>query len=571
MADVVVTYKLVPTEDSIKSSVNKIVDGLNKGFGGKSGSKAVSGLSIDVDNLNKQSKRASDSLKNVKVSLWDMVMDSYRLLNKGTYITQRGESAKRLAKDLKLIGMQKSNGTIGVKTGSTVGTSVAGQESAAGAGATGGSSAAASGVGLGAITGILGVIAGLLAIVAVASMIVAGFFEAVGPFIKIVVKLFSMFFLIALLPAFKVLMKSLPLIWSVLKIIADGIAFVLQAIIDGLGALVGVASEGMGVGTGKIDWVKLLMFIFAPIPILLAPLFVGLINSIGEMLLGKDTWGTFVTGIITFFSGIAKSVGDGVKAAGDMVNKTINDIGTDLDKSGKIVGNSIYTIITSLKDGTFWAKIASMINYIGESIFGEKVWKMIVDNITNVIKGILTAFNSAINVANLIGSGLNEVYNQIQKAIEKWSFGLIKANTKTYAATSLVNVDKAITDLTKALTNTTMSIADTGRNSGYDNTLLAKTINATNNAVSKLTGKKVGDAVITPKGIVNTDPSDYLIATKNPSTLGGNKGNTLNVYNTYNIDSKVDKNEFRDLLRQASREQAKELRNRTSYMAGTFA
>jgi acyl-[acyl carrier protein]--UDP-N-acetylglucosamine O-acyltransferase len=39
----------------------------------------------------------------------------------------------------------------------------------------------------------------------------------------------------------------------------------------------------------------------------------------------------------------------------------------------------------------------------------------------------------------------------------------------------------------------------------------------------------VEDAIITPRGVVNTSPSDYIIATKNPASLGG-----MNV--TINID-----------------------------------
>lgn len=40
----------------------------------------------------------------------------------------------------------------------------------------------------------------------------------------------------------------------------------------------------------------------------------------------------------------------------------------------------------------------------------------------------------------------------------------------------------------------------------------------------------VGDAIITPQGVVKTDPNDFIIATKNPSSMGG--GMTVNI----NID-----------------------------------
>jgi len=59
------------------------------------------------------------------------------------------------------------------------------------------------------------------------------------------------------------------------------------------------------------------------------------------------------------------------------------------------------------------------------------------------------------------------------------------------------------------------------------------------------TGKKVEDAIISPRGdIISTSPEDYLIATKDPGSLGG--GGSLNV--TYNVVVS-DKREFETMLR----------------------
>ena len=40
----------------------------------------------------------------------------------------------------------------------------------------------------------------------------------------------------------------------------------------------------------------------------------------------------------------------------------------------------------------------------------------------------------------------------------------------------------------------------------------------------------VGDAIITPQGVVKTDPKDFIIATKNPGSIGG-KNITININN----------------------------------------
>lgn len=78
--------------------------------------------------------------------------------------------------------------------------------------------------------------------------------------------------------------------------------------------------------------------------------------------------------------------------------------------------------------------------------------------------------------------------------------------------------------------------------------------NRVSSAISKVTGgsskssisgasvgstKKVKDAIITPRGdVIETDPADYIIATKNPAGMGG-KGVVVNIYNPMMLDSKM--------------------------------
>jgi len=54
--------------------------------------------------------------------------------------------------------------------------------------------------------------------------------------------------------------------------------------------------------------------------------------------------------------------------------------------------------------------------------------------------------------------------------------------------------------------------------------------------------QSVNDAIISPKGdIITTHPDDYLIATKNPSSLGGGGGVVVNVYGDVSGDELIDK------------------------------
>ena len=52
--------------------------------------------------------------------------------------------------------------------------------------------------------------------------------------------------------------------------------------------------------------------------------------------------------------------------------------------------------------------------------------------------------------------------------------------------------------------------------------------------------KNLEDGIITPSGVVSTAPDDYIIATKDPTSLGGGKGVTLNVTYNVNVSDKRD-------------------------------
>jgi hypothetical protein len=72
---------------------------------------------------------------------------------------------------------------------------------------------------------------------------------------------------------------------------------------------------------------------------------------------------------------------------------------------------------------------------------------------------------------------------------------------------------------------------------------------------------KVNDAIITPNGVVHTDPNDFIIATKNPGSLGGSGTININISNP-NFNDKRDMDE---LVRRISMELQKNMRGRVSY------
>lgn len=67
----------------------------------------------------------------------------------------------------------------------------------------------------------------------------------------------------------------------------------------------------------------------------------------------------------------------------------------------------------------------------------------------------------------------------------------------------------------------------------------------------------VGDAIITPTGVTRTNPNDYIIATQDPSSLGG-KGTTVNI--TFNVSGNMDDKTSRFIVEQVKQVVASEIR-----------
>ena len=70
----------------------------------------------------------------------------------------------------------------------------------------------------------------------------------------------------------------------------------------------------------------------------------------------------------------------------------------------------------------------------------------------------------------------------------------------------------------------------------YENNLRHQNALSSNSLISE---RSVNDAIITPSGVINTHPDDYLIATKNPSALGGSGGSNVNITVNNTVSDKV--------------------------------
>lgn len=118
----------------------------------------------------------------------------------------------------------------------------------------------------------------------------------------------------------------------------------------------------------------------------------------------------------------------------------------------------------------------------------------------------------------------------------------------------------------------------------FDGSIIQPIKNAWDNAINAIkdffsnigqylpffSGTNVKDAIITPSGIVNTAPDDYIIATKNPGALGGGGGNSITI-NINALDaSSIDTTVLTKITNAVSESMKRGLSRRTMESSGVF-
>ena len=93
------------------------------------------------------------------------------------------------------------------------------------------------------------------------------------------------------------------------------------------------------------------------------------------------------------------------------------------------------------------------------------------------------------------------------------------------------------------------------------NSAVKTPVSSAMNAVKSLFG--IRDGIVQGGRIITTDPSDYLIATKNPRSLGNNQPVTINI--TVDSPTVRSDSDIKELVRQIERSQQVSMRRYTSY------
>ena len=288
-------------------------------------------------------------------------------------------------------------------------------------------------------------------------------------------------------------------------------------------------------------------------PFLILFLKVGLLLNrwLSDSLTGLGTIGE---GVSIDEDGIAKA-GDGLKSALFLVGAVIAGIIAALAGAPVLLIAAIAIIggILVSKVGSFFVDtLLGIVQWI-DGIFGSNLLaplKTYFDGISNVFNGLWNTLKSLLTLDfDGVWEGLKQVLTglwQVLEGIFLFSWEALKLIFTT-AWDGLTTLFSSLWDLLKTIVETSFEALKTFGTWIWETlvSILKTSFNVLSgfgtwikNQIQSMIGfggfggssKSVNDAIITPNGdIIRTSPSDYLIATKNPSNLGMSSNGSSNV------------------------------------------
>ena len=422
--------------------------------------------------------------------------------------------------------------------------------------AAGGGAGAGAGGAMAGIAGSLTALVGIGLVISAALMIVSAFFEAVGPIIKVMSKVLTAMMLILLMPFLRILLPYLPSVikaligmsqWlaGIFTIMINVVGKWLQAIWNSLlkvGEKVGGAFEALGRGDIGGFFENILG---AGVELLTG----AMISMAGPILFG------LAVAIIENLPQIIEAISIVFAGAAEVFKGLINALGTSI--FGEERWANIKSTIAYIRDEVFakeglWNKIQAAVSFIGASVFGKETWTKIKDAITYLQENIFSIDGLWANikgVVDYIGESVfgTDLWTRMKQAIE---------DIKTMLEDKWGKIKTALEDIYDALSPIVFGLQG-----------ILSWISSWSPPRSDTTTPPATDFISRPgMAIQPFSPEDTVIGVKEPGALGG-----VVVQNTFHIDARVDKAELRQLFTKFAREQARELRKRTSYPGGFYA
>ena len=197
---------------------------------------------------------------------------------------------------------------------------------------------------------------------------------------------------------------------------------------------------------------------------------------------------------------------------------------------GLIQGSDVGNFVEGFQQGGIWgAIINTLINAIAKVIGSLDGLELALNPITELLTGFKPMFQALLVPAIYTSKVLGMLGQALFKVVDFLSFGLFSKLSVHYeslvSSTSELNsLQKDEAERLKALNEQYRSLqsAIDEQNQYY----LRKKMEVNAQAYDRaLSSTSVNDMILTPQGNFSTDPNDYIIATKNPQSLGG--GNTI--------------------------------------------
>ncbi len=477
-ADVTIRYAFLPTESSIKAGAEKAMKTFND-----MASKQKWGSGIYSEAYHKRiNKVMKDSVGKID--------GEYKKTTSGVINLLRAFQQKT-SLQTKLMALMKFAEGKGITGG-------------AGGGEGGGIGGAVGGIAGGGMMAALGLIAALLVVIAVGMTLISAFFDAVGPIIKVVMKMISAMILILLMPFLK---RGLPVLFDILKWMISGTKAISGFIDNFMTYIEKLLGKAMGGDIGAI-----FELLVGPLGMLV--IFLG--KELVKFLAAVD-WKAIVDAVIPM-----------LQNAFEIIKGLINTLG-----------------VTVFGEG-IWNDIKAAIDFIATSVFGEGIW----NDIKNAITGTGGVIDKFVAIRDAFGDFLTNLINLYNTMFAQ--FGLYIEHPQTGVSYS------------SSISRTPFPGGGSGGGipEGYRRIPGGglETIAERDARMSD----QMSDFISRPgMGAQSFSPDDTIIGTKNPGALGG-----ANITNNLYVSAGVDKKEFRKLLTEFGRQQGRELRTRTSYYGG---
>lgn len=196
-----------------------------------------------------------------------------------------------------------------------------------------------------------------------------------------------------------------------------------------------------------------------------------------------------------------------------------------------IQGTDVGNFVEGFQEGgVMGGVINTLIKALADVVGGIEGLNVALSPIRQLFKAFEPLIKALLYPLVLLGQLLAKLGEVIMKVLNFITFGLVerlsvKFDSLVQSSDNLAEQQQSEADRLKALNDQYKSLmaAIDEQNQYYLKKKMEVNADAYNRALS---GTSVNDMILTPQGNFSTDPNDYIIATKNPQSLGGG-GNTV--------------------------------------------